>query len=99
MITKQKRQVTFLTTVVVCLVAATFLTDARAAIDRGMILKEPGVFGIVATFKLRADWDKLSASARQNAAAEVTKLVDQHKDNALVHCPCVGGRGCVTAPQ
>lgn len=53
-------------------------------IERSKILTQPGVFGVFTMFKLRADWDKMPASARKGAAAEVTKLIAKHKNNVLV---------------
>ncbi len=84
MITKRKRQITYLATVASCLVAAIFSTNALAEIDRGMILKETGVFGIVATFTLHADWDRMSSADRRGASAEVVKVVDKYRDDVLV---------------
>lgn len=53
-------------------------------IERSKILTQPGVFGVFTMFKLRPDWDKLPAAARKGAAAEVTKLIEKHKNNVLV---------------
>jgi chlorite dismutase len=55
-----------------------------APIEREKILKDPGVFGVVATFKLRPDWTKLSASEHQTASAEVMKVLNKHKERVLV---------------
>lgn len=53
-------------------------------IEREKILRDPGVFGVVATFKLRPEWGALSAAERQAASAEVMKVVDKHKEYVLV---------------
>lgn len=54
------------------------------AIERAKILAEPGVFGVFTMFKLRPDWDKAPAAEREGAAAELTKLIEEHKNNVLV---------------
>jgi chlorite dismutase len=54
------------------------------AIERATILSKPGVFGVFTMFKLRPDWNKVSASDRKGAADEVKKLIEKHKDNVLV---------------
>ena len=60
------------------------VTLQKMTIERTKILVEPGVFGVVSTFKLRADWDKLGPYDRRGAADEVKALVDKHKDSVLV---------------
>lgn len=54
------------------------------AIERSKILKDPGVFGVFTMFKLRHEWDNVPSVKRKDAAAEVTKLIEKHKDNVLV---------------
>lgn len=53
-------------------------------IERSKILTQPGVFGVFTMFKLRPDWDKVPVAMRKGAAAEVTKLIEKHKNNVLV---------------
>ena len=54
-----------------------------AVIERQKILKDPGVFGVFTMFKLRHEWNDVSSAERKNAAAEVTRLIEKHKDNVL----------------
>ncbi len=84
MILIRKQRAAFFAIVVACLAGLTFSTAALAEIDRGMILKESGVFGIVATFRLRADWDEMTPADRRGAAAEVVKTVAMHSGDVLV---------------
>lgn len=53
-------------------------------IERSTILTQPGVFGVVTMFKLRPEWNKVSATERMGSAAEVARLIEKHKDNVLV---------------
>ncbi len=53
-------------------------------IERSKILVQPGVFGVFTMFKLRPEWDKMTAASRKGAAGEVTKLIEKHKNNVLV---------------
>lgn len=53
-------------------------------IDRAKILTEPKVFGVFSTFKLRPEWNKLTANERMDAAAEARGLVEKFKDSVLV---------------
>ena len=55
-----------------------------AAIERSTILKDAGVFGVFTMFKLRHEWGNVPSAKRKNAAAEVTKLIEKHKDDVLV---------------
>ena len=54
------------------------------AIERQKILKDPGVFGVFTMFKLRHEWNDTPSAKRKNAAAEITRLIEKHKDNVLV---------------
>ena len=65
-------------------VAAQQSTTDAIKIERSMILTQPGVFGVVTMFKLRPEWNKVSATERMGSAAEVAKLIEKHKDNVLV---------------
>lgn len=58
------------------------VTDA-VTIERSKILSQPGVFGVFTMFKLRPEWNNISASERMDSAAEITKLIEKHKDNVL----------------
>lgn len=54
------------------------------AVDRAKILTSPGVFGNFSTYKIRADYFKLSAAERRGAAAEVMAVIEKHKDKVIV---------------
>lgn len=64
--------------------AAQQAAAGATAIERQKILKDPGVFGVFTMFKLRHEWNDAPSAERKNAAAEVTKLIEKHKDNVLV---------------
>lgn len=64
--------------------AAQQAVAGAAAIERSKILKDPGVFGVFTMFKLRHEWGNVPSAKRKNAVAEVTKLIEKHKDNVLV---------------
>jgi len=51
-----------------------------AAADREKLLKDPGVYGTFAVFKVDADWWKLDKAARASAAAEVKAVFQKHGD-------------------
>ena len=52
-----------------------------AAVDREKLLKDPGVYGTFAVFKVDEDWWKLDKAARASAAAEVKAVFQKHGDN------------------
>lgn len=54
------------------------------AVDRAKILVAPGVFGNFSTYKLRADYYKLSNAERKGAAAEVLSIIEKHKNSVIV---------------
>lgn len=53
-------------------------------VDRAKILVAPGVAGNFSTYKLRADYYKLTNAERKGAAAEVLAVVDKHKNSVIV---------------
>lgn len=53
-------------------------------VERAKILAEPNVFGVFTTFKMRPQWDMMSAADRKMAADEALKVVDKFKDDVLV---------------
>ncbi|WP_199229632.1 chlorite dismutase family protein [Azospirillum sp. TSO22-1] len=57
---------------------------APMMIDRAKILSEPHVFGAVTVFKLRPEWNRLTANERRDAATEARGVIEKHKDNVLV---------------
>ncbi len=54
---------------------------AEAAADREKLLKDTGVYGTFAVFKVDEDWWKLDKAARSSAAAEVKAVFQKHADN------------------
>lgn len=64
--------------------AAQQAVAGATTIERQKILKDAGVFGVFTMLKLRHEWDNVPSAKRKNAAAEVTKLIEKHKDNVLV---------------
>jgi chlorite dismutase len=55
-----------------------------ATVDRAKILVAPGVFGNFSTYKIRADYYKMSNAERKGAAAEVLAVVEKHKEKVIV---------------
>lgn len=53
-------------------------------IERAKILSEPHVFGAVTVFKMRPEWNRLTANERRDAATEARGVIEKHKDNVLV---------------
>lgn len=54
---------------------------AGAAADREKLLKDAGVYGTFAVFKVDEDWWKLDKAARASAAAEGKAVFQKHGDN------------------
>ncbi len=69
------------TVVTVGLLAWCWANTAQAAVDREKLLKDPGVYGTFAVFKVDGDWWKLDKAARGSAAAEVKAVFQKHADN------------------
>jgi chlorite dismutase len=59
-------------------------TASAAALDRGNMLKSPGIFGVFSTYKVRPELYRLANAQRKGMAAEVTALADQYKDKIIV---------------
>ncbi len=75
------RSKSVLTMMAVFLLACSWPDGAQAAADREKLLKDPGVFGTFAVFKVDGDWWKLDKAARGAAAAEVKAVFQKHGDN------------------
>jgi len=60
-----------------------WLAVAQAAADREKLLKDPGVYGTFAVFKLDEDWWKLDKAARAAATAEVKAVFQKHDDRVV----------------
>lgn len=52
----------------------------HAAVDREKLLKDTGVYGTFAVFRVDEDWWKLDKAARTSAAAEVKAVFQKHGD-------------------
>lgn len=64
--------------------AAMDMKPAMAAADMSKILTAPGVFGNFSTYKVHADYYKMSMAERKGAVAEVVAVVDKYKDKVKV---------------
>ncbi len=60
------------------------MLPAGGPIDRARILTEPGVFGVVSTFKLRPGWFRLTPAEQRAAASQVERLIAQYQDRVVV---------------
>ncbi len=67
--------------VAVCLMTVLAVPSAFAAVDREKLLKDAGVYGTFAVFKVEGDWWRLDKAARSSAAAEVKAVFQKHADN------------------
>src|SRR5437660_10048865 len=57
---------------------------AQAAVDRAKLLKDTGVYGTFAVFKVEGEWWKLYKSARGAAAAEVRTVFQKHAGDVVI---------------
>ena len=57
--------------------------DAGAAVDREKLLKDPGVYGTFAVFKVDEDWWKLEKAARTMAVSEVKAVFQKHAEHVI----------------
>ena len=65
-----------------CLLASTPL--AAQGIDRATIMKDPKVFGLFVTLKMRPDYATLPAAKRRaGAVSEIQAVIAKHRDNVL----------------
>lgn len=56
----------------------------QGPIERDKILKDPYVYGVIASFKVRPDYAQLKPAQLQGAVAEIQKVIERHKDRVLV---------------
>jgi len=75
------RNKAILAIIVVGLLAWCWPDATLAAVDREKLLKDPGVYGTFAVFKVDEDWWKLDQPVRVRAAAEVKAVFQKHGDN------------------
>jgi chlorite dismutase len=57
---------------------------AAAQVEREKLLKDPGVYGTFAVFKLGDEWWGLEKNARTSAAAELKNVFQKHADKVIV---------------
>ena len=69
---------------VIVLVVLAVAQAAGAEVDREKLLKEPGVYGTFAVFKVGDHWWQLDHDIRAGAAAEVKKVIQKHADKVTV---------------
>lgn len=72
---------------VCALILFALVAPARSAateVDREQLLREPGVFGTFAVFKVTDRWWQMDRDARTRAAAEVKQVFQQHGDKVTV---------------
>jgi chlorite dismutase len=67
----------------VCILTTLVAQSAFAVADREKLLKDPGVYGTFAVFKVDGDWWKLDKNARTSAAAEVKNVFQKHADKVV----------------
>jgi chlorite dismutase len=60
------------------------VTTAGAQVDREKLLKEPGVYGTFAVFKVTEHWWQMDAEVRARAMAEVKKVFRKHAGTVSV---------------
>lgn len=76
------------------LIILTVITLAQAAgaeVDREKLLKEPGVYGTFAVFKVGDHWWQMDHNARTAAVAEVKQVFEKHGDKVAVDTNLVRG--------
>jgi chlorite dismutase len=62
----------------ICGLGSVTALPGHAAADREKLLKDPGVYGTFAVFKVDADWRKLDRAAKAAAAAEFKAVFQKH---------------------
>ncbi len=67
----------------VCALGSLIAQPGYAGVDRDKLLKDPGVYGTFAVFKLDEDWWKLDKAAKATAAAEAKAVFQKHSDSVI----------------
>jgi chlorite dismutase len=67
----------------VCFLTVLFAHSSFAAADREKLLKDPGVYGTFAVFKVDSDWWKLDKNVRGSGATEVKSVFQKHADKVV----------------
>lgn len=71
----------FFAVVTMGILMCAWVPGVQAAADREKLLKDPGVYGTFAVFKVDEDWWKKDKAARSAAAAEVKAAFQKHGDH------------------
>lgn len=69
--------------VLVCCLGIPAALPCQAAVDRDKLLKDPGVYGTFAVFKVDEDWWKLDKAEKVSAAAEFKAVFQKHSDSVI----------------
>lgn len=67
----------------VCGLGSLIALPSHAAVDREKLLKDPGVYGTFAVFKVDEDWWRLDKAARVSAAAEFKAMFQKHSESVI----------------
>ena len=70
--------------VVVCLLGSLIAVSTQAAVEREKLLKDPGVYGTFAVFKVDEDWWKLDKAARRSAVGEAKEVFQNHAEKVAI---------------
>ncbi len=70
--------------VTVWLLGSLLTVSPHAAVDRERLLKDPGVYGTFAVFKMDEEWWKLDKAARRMAAGEAKEVFLKHGERAAI---------------
>lgn len=62
----------------------TWVSPARAEVDREQLLAEPGIYGTFAVFALDNEWGRLEPSTRIAQLATLKGVVEQHRENVAI---------------
>lgn len=67
----------------VCGLSLPSALPGHAGVDREKLLKDPGVYGTFAVFKVDEDWWKLDKAAKVSAASEFKAVFQKHSDQVI----------------
>lgn len=71
-------------TVLVSALGGLISVSTHAAVDRGKLLKDPGVYGTFAVFKVEEEWWRLDKARRQSAVAEAKEVIQRHTEKVAI---------------
>jgi len=66
-----------------CVLGLLIALPSYAGVDREKLLKDPGVYGTFAVFKVDEDWWKLDKAAKESAVAEVKAVFQKHSGSVI----------------